>query len=293
MSPFSKRKHQKAMEEQQKKEAEAEKPKNTTPIFQMPRHAARDFLASTPSSYAGAHRAQIIEQQHLRRNPMGRAMSEKAGGKAPMSGSSTPIPRSSSQLSTSSSMIADFPPVVTVQRNRPNPFLSHDQQDAEMKDLVPPMPPIPHRYSSPIIPKPDLKPFSQSRPTSFSRPTYAKSPLSTTETSPVESSEGSAYSAASSTHSSIISTHAPQLEMRRVWENGQEVLRTYPKEPVTSITEIPRSLPPSELAPPKPQYNQFKRPTAPVSEEPEQTSKKKKRGSIFGFGKRSSTVAAH
>ena len=177
MSIFSKKK--KAAEQERKAEAEANKPK-PAPYFHTPTHAARDFLSSTPPSYIGQHRAQIVEQQNNRNSLMTRTMGERAG-KASTSGASTPIHRSSSQISTSSSIMADYPPVVTVQRKRPNPFLSASaQQNFETVDEVPPMPAIPHRYSSPAVPKVENKTTPQQRPFSTSqRATYVRSPLST------------------------------------------------------------------------------------------------------------------
>ena len=180
MSIFSSKKKKAAERERRAaSEAEANKPK-PAPYFHTPTHAARDFLSSTPSSFVGLHRSQIIEQQH-RRSLMTRSMSEQ-NGKAPMSGSSTPAKRSSSQISSSGSMIADYPPVITVQRTRPNPFLPASAQPSydESANEVPPMPTIPHRYSSPLAPKAENKTLMFSRPFSTSqKPGYIKSPLST------------------------------------------------------------------------------------------------------------------
>ncbi|KAL9097411.1 MAG: hypothetical protein Q9165_000306 [Trypethelium subeluteriae] len=180
MSIFSKKK--KAAEQEKKAQAESNKPK-PAPYFHMPTHAARDFLCSTPSSFAGEHKAQIIEQHH-RRSLMSRSTTD-AAGKSPLSGTSTPIRSSSSQISTSSSMMADYPPVATVHRTRPNPFLpASEQQSFVNVNDVPPMPTIPHRYSSPVIPKAETKATPSQRPFSTSqKQAYVRSPLATSSRS--------------------------------------------------------------------------------------------------------------
>lgn len=175
MSIFSKKK--KVVEQEKSVEADANKPK-PAPYFHTPTHAARDFLSSTPPSFTGQHRASMMQQN--RNSLMTRSMGDRIG-RATTSGASTPIQRSSSQISSSSSLMADYPPVVTVQRTRPNPFLSASAQpNFEPLDEVPPMPAIPHRYSSPVVPKVENKVMASQRPFSTSqKPAYVRSPLST------------------------------------------------------------------------------------------------------------------
>ncbi|KAF2235805.1 hypothetical protein EV356DRAFT_531656 [Viridothelium virens] len=283
MSIFSKKK--KAAELEKKTQAESNKPK-PAPYFHMPTHAARDFLCSTPSSFTGQHKAQIIEQ-HNRRSLMNRSTTD-AAGRAPLSGTSTPIRRSSSQISSSSSMMADYPPVVTVHRTRPNPFLpASAQQSFTNVDDVPPMPTIPHRYSSPVIPKAENKVVPSQRPFSTSqKPTYVRSPLSTSNNSPIESEDAST---ASSTHSSIAS-QPPQLELRRTWDNGQVTSRTYSKPPIHRISETLPSLPPLSISE-MPQHLEGLQ-SGTLGQGSTEGKREKKRKSLFGLGGRRSAVAA-
>ena len=304
MSIFSRKKKAAAVEQAKKAQAEATKPRSA-PYFHTPTHAARDFLASTPSYYADHHRAQIMEQQN-RRSLMTRTTNERYG-KAPASGASTPLPRSSSQISYES-MMSDYPPVVTVQRTRPNPFLSAStQQSFETVDRITPIPTIPHRYSSPVVPKTDNKFMTSQRPFSTShKSAYIRSPLSTSSKSkrraadvdwyPNKSIDNSSMesddvSAASSTTSSI-SSQAPQLELKYIWEEkGNDNFRSHPKPPVHQISNIPPPVPAPLPVSEMPQHLQVPQSRTQTQEEAKEKRERKRR-SLFGLGGRRSTVAA-
>lgn len=80
--------------------------------------------------------------------------------------------------------------------------------------------------------------------------------------------------------------------MKKVWDNGQEVFRTYAKTPIHQISEmsppVPAPAPVSEMS-----RQQQAVKSGAQAKEPAVEKREKKRKSLFGLGGRKSAVAAN